>query len=65
MYVFLSESTTCIQILRQKSDLVWENRNFEVERGLNWRQLKRINFEEPFLIDGEEFEAQILKLGLP
>ncbi len=29
--VFLSESSTCIQILRAKSYLVWENQNFEVE----------------------------------
>ncbi len=64
MCVLLSESCTCIQNLRAKSYLVWENQNFEVEGGLNWRQLKRINFKGPFIIDGEEFEAQILRFGL-
>ncbi len=63
MCVFLSESSPCIQNLRAKSYVVWENWNFEAEGGLNWRQLKRINFEGSFFIDGEEFEAQILRFG--
>ncbi len=63
MCVFLSESCICIQNLKAKSYLVWENQNFEAEGGLNWRQLKRINFEGSFLIDGEDFEAQILRFG--
>ncbi len=62
--VFLSESCTCIRNLRAKSYLVWENRNFEAEEGLNLRQLKRINFERSFLINGEEFAAQILRFDL-
>ncbi len=63
MCVFLSESSTCIRNLKAKSYLVWENQNFEAKGGMNWRQLKRINSEGSFLIDGEKFEAQILRFG--
>ncbi len=53
MCVFLSRPSTCIHNLKAKSYVVWENHNFEAEGDLNWQQLKRINFEGSFLIDGE------------